>query len=512
LKVNRISRIFAVGTCALLAAIPPSEAASVRVSTGLTVVNVQQISRDEVQGPPSSEPDTQVEPDLAQDPNDPGSLVAVFQEGRFPDGAAVAAGYARTSDGGSSWSHGELPHLTTATGGPYERAGDHVAAYGPDGSAYVATTAFDGEFVPDRRSALAVIRSNDGGTHWRDPIFIQRNRDLHVFNDNPAIAVDTSPTSPFAGRIYVAWLSEHFSPDFSSLRAPIVMRYSDDRGITWSNRVTVADPSSNDQGTQVVVQPDGVVTVLWEQIELDGSQVEVARTSSDGGATFTSQQAVGEIHWVESPGMRTGFGLAAAAANPTTGGIFVVWQDGRFRTDGLNDVVLSTSVDGGVTWSSPRRVNSDAPDSGIDRFTPDVAAYGKSVAVTYLSRGHFGASHLRPFVQETFVQSDDGGRTFGTELALGPSTDIRFAAQAFGLTGLVSFLADYMGVTLSATGAHAVWAFASFNGQTLDPHQTIWSATVMPEASHGTKAISHAGSDTPSPATATSRPRNRLFR
>jgi hypothetical protein len=511
-KVNRISGIFAGVTCALLAAVPPSEAASVRASTGLTVVDVQQISRDKVQGPPPSEPDTQVEPDLAQDPNDPGSLVAVFQEGRFPDGAAVAAGYAATSDSGSSWSRGELPHLTTATGGPYERAGDHVAAFGPDGSAYVATTAFDGEFVPDRRSALAVIRSNDGGTHWRDPIFIQRNRDLHVFNDNPAIAVDTSPASPFAGRIYAAWLSEHFSPDFSSIRAPIVMRYSDDRGITWSKRVTVADPSSNDQGTQVVVQPDGAVTVLWEQIEPDGSQTEVARTSSDGGTTFTSQQTVGDIRWIESPGMRTGFGLAAAVADPTTGAIFVVWQDGRFRADGLNDVVLSTSVDGGATWSSPRRVNSDAPDSGIDRFTPDVAAYGGSVAVTYLSRGSYGAPHLRRFVQETYVQSDDGGQTFGTELALGPSTDIRFAAQAFGLTGLVRFLADYMGVTLSANGAHAVWAFASFNGQTLDPHQTIWSATVMPDAWYGAEALSPAGSSTLSPATASSHPRSRLLR
>ena len=53
--------------------------------------------------PPPSEPDTQVEPTLAQDSNAPDHLVAVFQEGRYPDGAAATAGFAASRDDGKTW-------------------------------------------------------------------------------------------------------------------------------------------------------------------------------------------------------------------------------------------------------------------------------------------------------------------------------------------------------------------------------------------------------------------------
>src|SRR5439155_13844339 len=88
-----------------------------------TVKKLRQISRDTLQGLPPSEADTQVEPDIAVDPNDPRVVVAVFQEGRFPDGAAVDTGYASSRNGGRSWKTAPLG-VTAATGGEFERASD----------------------------------------------------------------------------------------------------------------------------------------------------------------------------------------------------------------------------------------------------------------------------------------------------------------------------------------------------------------------------------------------------
>jgi hypothetical protein len=58
------------------------------------VLSVQQISRQNVPPQPGSQPDTQAEPDIAVDPNDPSVVVAVFQQGRFADGGSVDPGFA----------------------------------------------------------------------------------------------------------------------------------------------------------------------------------------------------------------------------------------------------------------------------------------------------------------------------------------------------------------------------------------------------------------------------------
>jgi hypothetical protein len=40
-----------------------------------------------------------------------------------------------------------------------------------------------------------------------------------------------------------------------------------------------------------------------------------------------------------------------------TGNIYVVWEDGRFSNFQYNEIGFSMSADGGLTWSSPIRVN-----------------------------------------------------------------------------------------------------------------------------------------------------------
>src|SRR5262245_38456337 len=63
---------------------------------------------------------TEVEPDTLSNGS---TIVSVFQQGRFFDGGASDIGFATSTDGGTTWSHGSLPGITgfTSPAGPFAR-------------------------------------------------------------------------------------------------------------------------------------------------------------------------------------------------------------------------------------------------------------------------------------------------------------------------------------------------------------------------------------------------------
>ena len=74
----------------------------------------------------SSQHATEVEPDTFASGS---TIVSAFQVGRFFDGGASNIGWARSTDGGSSWTKGFLPGITTFAGGSYARVSDPSVAY-----------------------------------------------------------------------------------------------------------------------------------------------------------------------------------------------------------------------------------------------------------------------------------------------------------------------------------------------------------------------------------------------
>ena len=197
--------------------------------------------------------------------------------------------------------------------------------------------------------------------------------------------------------------------------------------------------------------------------EPDGSVVPIAgRLPPDAPVT------VGQNLGSGIPGMRTG-GLPAAAIDPGTGNMYVVWQDARFNASGLNDIVLSASTDGGRKWSTPRAVNPEV--AGLDRFTPAVAAAGGAVHVTYRTRGENGTA---PTVTEDYIASANGGRTFGPVHQIGPLAVLQWAAVA----GTRAFLGDYMGLAATPQAAMLAWCVSSEPPGNGSYHQTMWAARV----------------------------------
>ena len=126
------------------------------------------VTRQDVASQSGSETDTVVEPDVAVSPIDKNVAVAAAHDSRYSDGGAVDISVAWTSNGGATWQHLPVQGITTATGGPYDRASDPVVAFGPDGTAYLSVLLIDASTCP---SAVAVLRSTDGGQTWSKPFY-----------------------------------------------------------------------------------------------------------------------------------------------------------------------------------------------------------------------------------------------------------------------------------------------------------------------------------------------------
>lgn len=438
----------------------PSPTTSVVPSASPDQAIVQEIARDTVIGPDGSERETAVEPYVAVDPNRPNLAVAVFQQGRFPDGGAAAIGFAVSHDGGRTWTSGLIPGLTDASSGPYGRASDPSVAFGPDGAAYVASIVLRG---PGGEDSIAVNRSDDGGRTWRRPVLIER--DPRGSDDFPRVAVDARPASEHSGRVYVTYVRQ----------GRAVLRWSDDRAATWSSLSTVSPGPGF--VPNVVVGPDGTLTVVYIMRRPREWPNLVSRTSRDGGGSFGPQVDIGAMRYHMSRGLRA-TGVEATAVDTVTGALFVVWADATKRGDGLNDVMLSRSLDRGATWSPPAKVNPDAEGSGQNHVLPTVVARDGRVRVVYMMRS---GSNRRPShsLQLRVISSDDSGATFEWEQTIGPSSDLRYAARV--RPSRTRFLGDYIGVALTDDSFMVVWSRSFPPAGVAGYHVTVWAARIPEE-------------------------------
>ena len=424
-------------------------------------------------------PVTHWEPTVAIDPLSSSHLVALYQQDRWTgenvDGwpSRRTIGVATSHDGGRRWTSGSLPALTTVTGGPFERATDSVVTFGPDGAVYALTLAYDR--MSACRSAITVQRSDDGGETFGAPVLAQDDSACPVLgnvfvNDKGWIAADTSAASPHRGRLYVVSTRENLT----TVSTPVVLRFSDDRAVTWSDTVTVSSTSLLAGGFAAIplVQPNGDLTVIYDDFASQSAPSRyAAQTSHDGGLDFEPLVEIADDQSLEVPGLRSGR-LISAAVDPVRADLYVVWQDGRLRDDGRNDIVLSRSTDGGAHWEEPRRVNRDA-QGDRNNFTPVVAAYDGVVVVTFTT--HDGDAS---WLQARASVSLDGGATFGKERRLGPRGDLRFAQLDILLSHLPT-LGDYAGLAADATAVHAVWIRPGRpHGGGSAPHQTPWTARI----------------------------------
>ena len=451
---------------ALVTGVGMSVSAAASPAARPTVVALGQIASQDVAPQPGCEPDTLVEPSVAVSPVDPRISVAATHDCRYPNGGAVDISYAWTHDGGAHWHHAALPGLTEAVGGTWDRASDPVVGYGPDGTVYIAALVFD-RTCP---TGITVSRSTDGGATFGAPVQVQRSNTCAYSDDKDWLVTDTEPHSPHLGRIYVFWTPFISDAAGHVTGVPQVVRWSDDRGATWSATHLVTLAHDHTQNSQPMVQPNGTLVDVYQHYTpttpTDSGINIASRVSRDGGATWGPGHVVASNVSPGPPAIRCC--LNAAADDPLSGRLYTVWQANAVG----EPVELSSSVDG-VTWSAPVAVTPTAGEADIQHVNTAVTAYGGRVLVTYGVRNTAAAGGR--YVQQEVAYSGDAGKTFGRPMSLGPASDLRYAAQAGG-----KFPGDYIGISEVGRVVTAAWCVSSKPANpSLAFNQTLYAASLL---------------------------------
>ncbi|HWW14991.1 MAG TPA: sialidase family protein [Candidatus Dormibacteraeota bacterium] len=388
---------------------------------------------------------TEVEPDSFAWGN---TIVSAFHVARRPGTIGWGSGdvgFATSTNGGVTWTHGDLPGLTVNyKSGTYGAAADPSVAYDAKHGQWLISTLPLVGLSPGSRyiGDVAVSRSADGLT-WGNPIVIDKT---HLDDKNWTVC-DNTATSPHYGNCYTEWDQAYGSGD-------VLMSVSSDGGLTWGPGLASADHAFG-LGGEPVVQPNGTVIVPFE-----GGGIDVF-SSTDGGKTWGRSQAIASItsHF-DAGGIRNP-NLPSASIDGA-GKVIVVWSDCRFRTNcNSNDIVMSSSADG-KTWSKVTRIPIDATTSTVDHFLPgvgiDPATSGSTAHMTivyyYYPVSNCTASTCQ--LDVGFVTSSDGGATWtaGVKIA-GP---MKLAWLPVSDNG--PMVADYIGVSYVNGNPFGVFAVA----------------------------------------------------
>jgi hypothetical protein len=406
----------------------PSIALDLRVGANIRLGN----------DPPALPPNmrAQAEPHIARSMTNADFLAAVFQEGRFATGGgAVDGGYSISHDGGLTWTRALIPNLTTVSGGPYPRATDPVAGINLTGDIFFNTlVATDINF---NNGAVVVSRSNDGGATFGSPTVVYQPPNNNFVPDKNWMSINTFPGTATAGRIVVTFTL--FS-DVNSDGGSIYRAYSADGGVTWSSIANVNGADANLQGSQPVFLPNGnLVIVYWNfgSPSGPGERLE-AVLSNNGGVTFGPPKLVTFATEYNEPRIRTGSFLPSAAADRTTGNLFVVYQT---LLSGNPKIAFTKSTDSGNSWSTPIAVSDNPTGSGVFNPAINVSPDGQRVtAIFYDHRNNPGSTTL---VDLYLAQSFDGGATWQPNIRL---TSVSTDASLAPLTSQGYMLGDYLGV------------------------------------------------------------------
>ncbi len=422
---------------------PPMDPAVVPVTTGLTKVSAASspytAGCDGNATPGTSYLNAEVEPSVAINPANAQNLFGTWQQDRWSNGGAHGLAGAVSFDGGATWS----PRFTTfsrcsggsfGNAGDYERSTDPWVSFSPDGTAYWMALSFS-DTSPSSTNAMRVARSTDGGNSWATPITLLLDGPA-FFNDKNSLTADPLDSH----YVYAVW----DRLDSVANTGPTYFSRTTDGGASWEAARAIRDPGVALQtiGNLIVVLPDGTLVNVFAQLDQNSgaAEIDVIR-STDHGLNWSAPVFVADLlsRGVIDPEngnvIRDGGILPSIAVAPD-GKLYLAWQDARFSSGARDGIALSSSTDGGLTWSTPVQVNG-AP--AVQAFTPTVAVdAGGFVGVSYFDFRENGAGDNTLPTAAWLAVSADGTQWSERRTGL---FDEDLAPSAGGL-----FLGDYMGL------------------------------------------------------------------
>ena len=259
-------------------------------------------------------------------------------------------------DGGQTWSPvTELPHTTIG----YSSA-DPSIDFNQNGDVFICYIDFTGT-TPPVTGGVYLCKSTDGGLSWNAPTeVINTSYDGTKWPiDRPWMVIDKS-TSPYQGYIYVTTMNlNRTNPDFNPY-----LSISSDSGNTFSTRyidttgwlagnlnpLPMCSPAVSSTGVFYGIYPSFVLT------QSPYFQSFLA-TSNDGGTDLTHHNVIIQTappNTTDYPYAKKGGLLLCNPANANhLVSIFTSASHGDL------DIYLTESLDAGLTWTNPIRLNDD---------------------------------------------------------------------------------------------------------------------------------------------------------
>lgn len=312
------------------------------------------------------------------------------------------------------------------------------------------------------RPRLVVASRPDPAAPWSRPVPVAP-RGTSRLDDKPAIAVDASPTSRFANRVYVAWTQVSRAG-----RLTIMLSSSDDGGRTWSPPVKVSRTGPLVSYASVAVARDGTVYVGWN--DMTNFSVKITR-STDGGLSFEPGRkaaafaAVGVIPHCGSGIVIPAQRLTCVQPNPIvsvdrspgpySGRVYITymrtdfyWGQGIFVT--VFDSGLQRLSTGISSYEGPQ-VAPPTGSEGRSRFWPQSAADPASGSFWVC----FYDTHPDPERKQAVYSctvSLDGGGTFAEAR---PAASVASNETQPGAD--LRQYGDYQGLAVANGVAHPIW-------------------------------------------------------
>jgi hypothetical protein len=389
-------------------------------------------------------------------PRDSTNLVAIWRDFRL---GYRQVGYGYSFDGGLTWNQ----DLFVDPYYPYDS--DPGLTVDTAGNFYAQVLGYTGSI--EDTNGLIVYKSTDGGMTWNEPVSVVHGVP-DVFEDKGLIACDRSG-GPYTNNIYVAWARLSATKD-------IFLARSTDGGNSFEAPVAVSDiPGS--QWPVPCVGANSEACVAWYQWAQQ--EIRFDRSTNGGqsfGVDITIQHLAwqggninGEILVIPFPATDVDI-----TNGPYSGHIYVAYMDyAPGNTD--TDIYFTRSTDGGTTWSQKVRINDDSLNNGCDQFHPwlIVAPDGSIIVVfldrrldpnnllmdCYMTTSTDGGDTWSPNERITTVSSDPtAGSTLENYTEIGNPTMI--LATRAGLLG------EYIGVTASSIDdIHPIWTDTRFGNQ-----------------------------------------------
>jgi len=459
----------------------PAVVAGLLLNAGPAAANVAltQVSTD-----PYSDAQAQHQSEVEPDTYAFGStIVAAFQVGRVSGGGSSNIGWARSGDGGATWTHGFLPGITTNGGGTYGQASDAAVAYDARHRVWLISS------LGINGSAVNVLtsRSVDGGLSWSNPVTTATGS-----LDKNWIACDNTVSSPHYGNCYTEY-------DITSSGDSIRMKTSTNGGATWGSALAPGG-SHTGLGGQPVVLPNGDVLVPY----LSLSDTIRSFRSTNGGASWNSTVQVATIsHHTVAGGLREET-LPSAEAD-AAGTVYVSWSDCRFRSGcPSNDIVIAKSTSE-TTWAAPRRVPIDATGSTVDHFIPGIGVDPSSsgsaarIGLTYYYYPAASCTAATCRLDVAFISSTNGGTSWSAATPVAGPMNLSWIPN----TSQGRMFGDYISTSVRPGGnAYPVLAVATApTGSTLHLGMSVPTGGLAVTGGQNTATTTAAVSAAPGTAT-----------